>query len=64
MRERIKALVHERGMTIKGVERRCGLKDGTIRRWDKHIPRADNLSAVAGVLGTTVEYLMGNSKCR
>ena len=58
MRKRIKALAAERGMTITEVERKSGLMPGTIRRWDKHIPRADNLAAVADVLGTTVEYLL------
>ena len=59
MRKRIKARAAELGMTITEVERRSGLKSGTIRRWDKHIPRADNLSAVATVLETSVEYLLG-----
>lgn len=58
MRNRIKALAAERNLTISEIERRCGLKAGTIRRWDKHTPRADNLAAVANILGTTVEYLL------
>ena len=61
MRKRIKALAVERGLTITEVERRSGLKPGTIRRWDKHRPLAGNLASVAGVLGTTVEYLLGVS---
>ena len=59
MRKRIKTLAAERGMTITDVERRSGLKPGTIRRWDKHHPLARNLAAVANVLDTTVEYLLG-----
>lgn len=58
MRKRIKALAAERNLTITEVERMGGMKSGTIRRWDKHTPRADNLAAVANILGTTVEYLL------
>lgn len=58
MRKRIKALAAERGLTITEVERRSGLKPGTIRRWDKHHPLAGNLASVADVLGTTVEELL------
>lgn len=58
MRSRIKALAARQKLTISEVERRGGMKAGTIRRWDKHMPRADNLAAVASILGTTVEYLL------
>lgn len=58
MRSRIKALAARQKLTISEVERRGGMKAGTIRRWDKHTPRADNLAAVASILGTTVEFLL------
>ena len=58
MRSRIKALAARQKLTISEVERRGGMKAGTIRRWDKHTPRSDNLAAVASILGTTVEYLL------
>lgn len=58
MRKRIKDLAAERKLTISEIERMGGMKSGTIRRWDKHTPRADNLAAVASILGTTVEYLL------
>ena len=56
MRKRIKALAAERNLTITEVERMGGMKSGTIRRWDNHTPRSDNLAAVANILGTTGEY--------
>ena len=59
MRKRINELAAKHGLTIAEVERRCGIKPGTIRRWDKHKPLAENLAAVARVLETTVEYLLG-----
>ena len=46
-------------MSIAEVERRAGIGKNTIKSWDKVMPSADKVAAVADVLGTTSEYLLG-----
>ena len=56
--DRIRAITKMRGMTIKEVERRAGLHNGTIGKWRKSSPRLKNLLAVANVLGVKIETLL------
>lgn len=58
LRERVKELSHRLGLYVYQVEQLCGMGRGTIVKWDKHMPRSDNLRAVAEILGTTVEELL------
>lgn len=58
MLEKIKKLCNERGIKIRQLERELGFGRDTIERWDKSIPRADRLAAVAKYFGTTVEQLL------
>lgn len=58
MKERIKTLARSQKMTIAEVERQAGIGKNTIKSWDRVVPSADKVAAVADVLGTTVEYLL------
>ena len=59
MKERIKALAKERGLSIAEVERRSGLSRNTIKKWDRSIPSVDKVASVAKCLGVTIEFLLG-----
>ena len=59
MKDRIKVLARSKKMSIAEVERRAGIGKNTIKSWDKVMPSADKVAAVADVLGTTSEYLLG-----
>lgn len=56
--DRIKALVIDKGMSIAELERKSDISNGTIARWNKHLPSGDKLQRVAKTLGTTIDYLV------
>lgn len=63
MYERIQRLILEKGITVAELERRVGVSNATISRWQKSIPSADKLQRVAKELGTTMDYLVtGNEE--
>ena len=61
LKDKIKGLCKERSITIKSLEESCGLKHGTIKKWNKESsnPRVKCVLSVARELGTTVEELLG-----
>lgn len=56
--ETIKGICKERGISIRSVEIEAGLSNGSIGKWNEAMPAADNLVAVAKILGTTAEELL------
>ena len=54
----IKRRCEANGITIAELERKAGIGNGIIRRWDEMNPRLDNLKAVARALGVTVDELL------
>lgn len=55
---KIRELCRERGMTVSELERKAGIANGVIRRWDELYPNARPLKAAADVLGVTVDELL------
>ena len=51
-------LCREKKISIYRLEREAGLGNATIRGWAGSSPRVENLQAVAGVLGCSVEDLL------
>lgn len=58
----IKILAGARGLSISRIERDLDIANGTIRKWDVSMPRADNLRKVADYLDVTSAYLLNNIK--
>lgn len=56
--ERILKIAKAKGISIRSIERRAGLSNGTIRKWKEASPTVDNISAVAKVLGVAVMNLL------
>lgn len=56
--EGIKRRCEANGMTIAELERKAGIGNGIIRRWDEMNPRLENLKAVAKALDVTVDELL------
>ena len=56
--KRIKEKCLEKNLTISALEKRAGIGNGTIARWDKSSPTVENLQAVAIVLECTVDDLL------
>lgn len=56
--DRIKEICKEKGMTVASVERKAGLSNGLISKWNDASPTVDNLQAVAKVLKVKVDKLL------
>ncbi len=57
--DRILMLCNERGVSVRSVERSCGMSHGVIRRWNDRMPSADRVKRVADYFGVTVPFLLG-----
>ncbi|MEK5232059.1 helix-turn-helix transcriptional regulator [Lysinibacillus sp. FSL K6-0232] len=58
---RIKNLCDEKSTNFAEVERRIGISNGQIRRWDNSSPKAENLERVADHFNVSTDYLLGRS---
>jgi transcriptional regulator with XRE-family HTH domain len=56
--ENISRLCKRKGITIKQLEEKTGLKNGAIGKWQIHSPTVKNLQKVADYFGVTVNYLL------
>ena len=48
----------ERGITLAELERKAGLTNRTIYRWDENKPSIDKVLSVANALEVTVDELL------
>lgn len=48
----------EKGISISGLEKACGLGNATIKGWRESSPRIENLEKVASFFGCTVDDLL------
>lgn len=58
LKEKIVALCKQRGLTVRELERRAGLKERTIQHWDESEPSGQKLYSVAAVLNVPIEELL------
>lgn len=58
----IKKVAYEKGKSIYRLEKDLDFSNGTISKWNKSMPGADSLQAVADYLGTTPQYLLRLAK--
>lgn len=58
----IKSVAKPQGKSIYRIEKDLGFSNGTIGKWDRSMPGADSLQAVADYLGTTPQYLLRLAK--
>ena len=56
--DNIKAVCDKKGMSIKALERKAELGNGTICKWRTVSPTVDNLKAVAKALDVKVSKLI------
>lgn len=63
LKERIKELANERRISLPTLEAELGFGNSTIVKWDKSIPNAEKLNAVAKYFNVSMDYLLnGNSE--
>ena len=58
MVNKIKEIAEKKGFSIQRVEKEAGLSNGSISKWEKSKPLAENLQKVASVLGVSIEELL------
>ena len=58
MKERIKQLANDRGISLPTLEAELGFGNSTIVKWDKSTPNAEKLNAVAKYFGVSMDYLL------
>lgn len=59
LKERVKQLAQERGMSLPALEAELGFGNSTIVKWDKSTPNVDKLSKVADYFGVSMDFLLG-----
>lgn len=59
---RIKQLADEKNVTIAEIERKTGISNGQIRRWDSSSPKIENIQKVADFFDVSTDYLIGRTK--
>lgn len=57
--DRIIALCNDWGVSMRKVEKACGMSHGVIRRWNTRQPSAERLQKVADYFGVSLLYLLG-----
>ena len=58
LKDRVKMLAQERGISLPALESELGFGNSTIVKWDKSTPNADKLNAVAKYFNVTMDYLL------
>lgn len=56
--ENIKAIALEQSLSIRALERKAGLSQGTINKWHTSMPTVENLVRVATALDVPLEKLL------
>lgn len=59
--DRVKEQAKAKGLSIKKVEEKANLSNGSIYKWKTVQPKIDNVKKVADVLGVSVSYLLGET---
>lgn len=56
--ERLQERIKEKGETIKSTEKKCGMANATIQKWQKQSPRLENIEKVATFLDISIDWLV------
>ncbi|WP_282668070.1 helix-turn-helix domain-containing protein [Lactococcus cremoris] len=62
--EKIKELAKQKKVSIRQVEEKLGIANGTIRRWGKTNPSVKTVKSVADYFNVSVDYLLGRDEAK
>lgn len=62
--DRVLNLCQEQSISIRELERKTGLSNGTIQRWKTAKPAGDSLEKVADIFKVSTDYLLGRAQRR
>lgn len=60
--ERIKFKAQEKGLSIKALEEKTGLGNGTIKRWEHSSPQCNKIMLVANYLQVPITWLIDGTE--
>ena len=60
--DRIKSLCKEKKITVAELERKTGISNGQIRKWDNSTPGVNKLQLIADYFDVSVDYLLGRTE--
>lgn len=61
---KIKYLCKEQKITVAELERKTGISNGQIRKWDTSTPGIDKLQAISDYFNISVDYLLGRTNIK
>lgn len=56
--DKIREICREKGVSVASVEKKAGLSNGAISKWNNASPTVDNLNAVAKILKVKIDKLL------
>ena len=56
--DKIREICREKGVSVASVEKKAGLSNVAISKWNNASPTVDNLNAVAKILKVKVDKLL------
>ncbi|MGM8212727.1 helix-turn-helix domain-containing protein [Virgibacillus sp. W0430] len=59
--EKIKYLCEEKKISLAELERKTGISNGQIRKWDTSTPGIDKLKVIADFFDVSTDYLLGRT---
>ncbi len=60
--DRLKEICKDKGVSPASVEKKAGLGNGAVTKWNDFSPTVKNLKAVADVLDISVDMLIADKK--
>ena len=55
---KIRDICKEKGMSVAAVEKKAGLSNGAISKWNNSTPSVENLNSVAKILKVKIDKLL------
>lgn len=62
LKDRIRLLALEKGISLPTLEAELGFGNSTIVKWDRSTPNAEKLNAVAKYFDVSMDYLLNGKK--
>lgn len=60
--ENIKRICTDKGISISELEKKSGLGNGTIKKWETSSPTINKLEAVAKILDASIVDILGQER--
>lgn len=58
LKDKVKALCEERGITVYKLEKALGLANGSVKHWDTSMPSGDKILALSRYFNVKPEYFL------